>query len=468
MTIVKWILSPFWKELYMYYRKAIFCAVSGLLASSGFALADNAPQTSLSLDPAVITADAAVAAPDRAPLMLALDKVGAAKPLDDLKLNIYGWVEAGYTYNHRHHADEPATLPGPFNHEVGNHFMLNQVGLRFERLVDSTKFDVGGLVEIMYGTDAGFMHSSGLGFNGNDPTDDGIPNDSIPDKYRAFYQFDISQAYVDINLPVGNGLKLRVGKFVTLLGNETCDPRGNLFYSHSWIFNALPFSATGILGTYNLNDQWSVTAGITRGWDMTLEDTNGAIDGLGSITFTPNKQWSAVLNWNVGPQNAGDNSHYRTVLDPIISWQATEQLKLTLEGLYIYDGGMNHEEASGTHAYGDIWGAALYASYTLNDYLTLNGRVEKYHSYADGVGALGDSSDNIPGFNDSNGGVPTVNIYAFTLGVTVTPMPKDSILKNLSVRPEIRYDVSEDRPFVQHGANFKDQLTFAADVIFKF
>jgi len=129
----------------MHYRKAVFFAVAGLLASSGYALADNSPKTSLSLDPTVITADAAA---DKTPLMGLLDKAGAAKPLEDAGLSIYGWVEAGYTYNHRHHGNEGPIAPGPFNHEVGNHFMLNQVTLRFEKLVDTKKFDVGGLVEV--------------------------------------------------------------------------------------------------------------------------------------------------------------------------------------------------------------------------------------------------------------------------------------------------------------------------------
>jgi Putative beta-barrel porin-2, OmpL-like. bbp2 len=465
----------------MYYRKAVLFAVASVLASSGFARADVTPQTTLSLDPTIITADAA--ASDRAPLMMALDKVGMAKPLDDLKLNIYGWVEAGYTYNHRHFSnpginfDAPSSgtpnsyiLPGPFNHEVGNHFMLNQVDLRFERIPDSTKFDVGGLVEIMYGTDASIIHSSGLNFGGTDPTTDGNPSDQVNDKFQANYGFDITQAYVDVNLPVGNGLKIRVGKFVTLLGNETIDPRGNLFYSHSYIFNALPFTQTGVLGFYQINDQWSVVAGITRGWDMTLED-NGvcAIDGLGQIAWTPNKQLSITLNWNVGPQNFADSSHYRTVIDPIITWKATNQLTLTAEALYIYDGGMNAEEASGTHAYGDVWGAAVYASYVVNDYVTANGRFEKFHSYSESVGPLGDTSDSQSnfGFNE-NGNVPTINIYSATLGVTITPMPKDAILKNLSIRPEIRYDFSEDHVFKAGNGTFKDQLTFAADVIFKF
>src|SRR5262249_853518 len=147
------------------------------------------------------------------------------------------------------------------------------------------------------------------------PTDDGNPPDRIPDKYRAFYQFDLQQAYINVNLPIGNGLKLTIGKFITLLGYETVAPVDSegaptAFYSHSWIFNALPFSRTGVLGTYKLNDQWTFIAGITRGWDMTFEDNHACqIDGLGEIQYTPNDKITVLLNWNTGPQNTGDTGH---------------------------------------------------------------------------------------------------------------------------------------------------------------
>jgi hypothetical protein len=457
-VIVQGALTSFFEGVNMNYRNAAFFAIAGLLASSGLARADALPSVKLSLDPTVVTADDAAAEP--APLMGALDKIGLGKALEDAKFDISGWIEGGYSFNNRHHSHEQPILPGPFNHEVGNHFMLNQVGLRIERRIEDPKvFDVGGLVEVMYGTDAGFMHSSGWGFNGNDPTDDGAPADTVSDEYRAFYQVDISQAYVDVSLPVGNGLTIRMGKFVSLLGNEYCNPNNNLFYSHSWIFNATPFSATGILGIYKLNEQWSVTAGVSRGWDMTAEDNNGAIDGLGAITYAPNEELSLSLAWNVGPQNDGDNSHYRTVLDPIITWQATKDLKLALECFYLYDGGANAAAAESTHAYGDVWSVATYASYTINDYLTLNGRVEAYHTSATSLGAVGAP------FGGS------LNIYSITLGTTITPLPANSVLKNLVIRPEVRYDFSDssmNAPFSAGGRSFKDQLVFAADVIFKF
>ena len=59
----------------MFYRKdAVFMAVASLLATSGSAMADSAPKTSLSLDPRVLTADATVS---DGLLMMGLGKAGA-------------------------------------------------------------------------------------------------------------------------------------------------------------------------------------------------------------------------------------------------------------------------------------------------------------------------------------------------------------------------------------------------------
>ena len=116
-------------------------------------------------------------------------------------MNIYGWIESGYTYNHRHKnsGNDIVITPGPFNHEYGNHYMLNQVDLRFERVVDPTKFDVGGMVELMYGSDAARIHATGLGYNGSDPTDDNVPLDDLAvANLQPKWQFDIAQAYVDV------------------------------------------------------------------------------------------------------------------------------------------------------------------------------------------------------------------------------------------------------------------------------
>jgi hypothetical protein len=461
-------------------------AVASLLASCGFAMADTTEiqVPKLTLDPKVITADAA---PSEGLLMQALGKAGGAdKTLSDLGITASGFIEGGYTVNHRQptwsNVNGPRIIiPGPFNHEIGNHFMLNQLDFQISKTVDPSKgkFDVGGEIEFLYGTDAARIHSTGLGYNGSDPTDNNSPSDPrAVANVDPQYQFDIPQAFIDIGLPVGNGLTLRAGKFVTLLSYETIDPRNNPFYSHSYLFSAVPGTQTGILAIYPLNDQWKITAGLTRGWDIALEESQDASgrescypDLLGQIAYTPNKQLNVMFNFTSGPENAGDTSHYRTALDPVIIYKATDKLTLGLEGLYVYDGGRNSAHLSDptsnvTHGYGDVWGAVAYAGYALNDYLTLNARAEKAHSYL-----------NSPFFFDPAVAADApftphgINAYEVTLGVTIKPMPKDPIGQNLSIRPEVRYDFtdSEDHKFYQAGNNtFKDQLTFGADFIFTF
>ena len=71
-----------------------------------------------------------------------------------------------------------------------------------------------------------------------------------------------------------------------------------------------------MLGYYTINDSWSVSAGITRGWDQSLEDNNGAIDFLGGVTYTfgkDNDPFAAmggkgsklIVNLSEGPQSPG-------------------------------------------------------------------------------------------------------------------------------------------------------------------
>jgi hypothetical protein len=441
----------------MFHRKdAVTMAVVGLLASCGLAMADttiNSP--ALSLEPTVITAQD-TAAPSGL-LMQGLDKVGVAKPLQNLGINIYGWVEGGYTANLRNNAGSHAgvlTRPAGFGTELGNHFELNQVAIRIEKLVDAKKFDVGGLIEANFGTDdqgPGALEANGFEYQtpGNNPGE--VPH------------INFTQAFVDVNIPVGNGLKLRAGQFYTLLGYESIDPRGNPFYSHSRLWNAEPLVNAGVLAFYNLNDQWAVAGGVTRGWNQATEDNNGSPDGVGQVSYTPNKQWQFILNSEVGPQDTGDTSHYRVTLNPIAIYQMTDKLKLAAEGLYIYDGGFNGFAPAGvSHAYGDAYGVSLYGAYVINDFLTANGRAEWLHTLA------GAGLDNAPtGFGER---VPSLNGYDLTIGVTITPMPKDPILQNISIRPEFRYDLSEDHVFaVGNGASrFRDEYTVGADVIVKF
>jgi hypothetical protein len=454
-------------------KSKVALAVCSLLATAGFAMADQqAPQ--LTMDSSVVNLDDAA---PRGLLMGGLDKIGAAKPLDDIGLNIYGFVETGYTANLRNDRTQPSasnnapfffpgsSRPGPFTTEPGNHLMLNQLDLRFERTVDASKgkWDVGGMVELNYGTDSNWDQSNGTEIQTNQSKhlDDSDNQGETP-------ILDVLQSYVDIAVPVGSGIKVRAGRFVTLLSEEVIDPRGNAFYSHSYLFNAVAFTQTGVLGTYVFTPEWTVTAGITRGWDQSTEDNNAAIDFLGQVVWTINKQFSLTTNLSVGPQDGaaspaprdGDNGHYRTAVDPILTYAYNDKLSFAVEALYIYDGNYagTFSPSGNTTGYGDFWGAAGYVSYVLSPMFTLNGRIEGAHD--DRFGA------------SQSSGMP-VTRYEITAGVKINPLT-DPIGKNLTIRPEIRYDFTDAdgnnvaNQFTAGASSFRDNWTAAADVIFTY
>lgn len=419
----------------MFTRKDAVVALAActLLAGASLAKAETTP--ALTLSPSVVHLDEAA---PRGLLMQGMDKIGAGKTLDEYGINIYGWDQSGYEGNLRNNASS-SSRPNPFTTEPGNHYQHNQLVLRVEKQVDLKKFDVGGMVELMFGTDSNYTQANGMQIQTN-----GAKHLQDSDNVGEHNILDIPQAYIDIAIPVGNGLKVRAGKFVTLLSYETIAAPNNPFYTHSYVFNAVAFTHTGVLATYAFNDQWAVTGGVTRGWNQSTEDNNGAVDFLGQAAWTPNKKLTALLNLSVGPQDNNDTSHYRTTINPVISYKLTEKLTVAADALYTYDGG------AAAPGYGDQWGAALYAGYELTDMFTLNGRGEMFHD------------------DTSMISVTNTNVYEITAGVTITPMPTNKYLKGLKIRPEIRYDYCEDKAFMAGNNSYHDNWTVGADLIMSF
>jgi len=373
------------------------------------------------------------------PLMEGLDKIGLAQPLQNLGINIYGFVEAGYSYD----ATVPENLTGPKSFPIGdqmlfngpdkNKLILDQLDLTIERLVDASKgkFDVGFRVEGMFGRDAYWTHSNGILDSSNKTN--GLTGED--------QQLDLLQAYVTLAVPVGSGLTIKAGKFVTLLGYESIDPILNPFYSHSYSFNfGIPFTQTGVLASYNLTDQWNVTAGFTRGWNQSTSDQNGAIDFLGQAVYTPTDKLTVTGNLSVGPEGFHDNADYSVVPEIIAGWKTSDQLTLTADILYSYAANI-----------AQWYGVATYASYEISKQFTLNGRLEFYHDGDSATTGAGNGQD--------------VNLYEATAGVAVTPVPDNDLLQYLVLRPEIRFDWADHAAYDFSKFN---QLTFAVDAYWQF
>src|SRR5260370_23642886 len=90
-------------------------------------------------------------------------------------------------------------------------------------------------------------------------------------------QPDFPEVYASAHIPIPStgGLDLKLGKFVTLEGAETIDPRANVFYSHTYIFNfGIPFNHSGAIADLHATKWLDVYAGITRGVNTSLNDNN--------------------------------------------------------------------------------------------------------------------------------------------------------------------------------------------------
>jgi len=380
-------------------------------------------------------------------LMGSLGKAGLADPLNKAGINVYGYCEGGYMYDFT----SPGFDTGPtyigFN-SFKKDIVLDKVSLNVERTVDPTKkqFDAGFHLEGIYGADAAFVHSNGLWDTQSDRN-----------------QWDLLQAYLDVALPK-LPVRLRVGKWIELAGFEHFsaniygafgDPARALYsYSYQFLY-AEPSTQTGALATYVLNPKWTFDAGVTRGWNQSVQDVNGMIDFLGRVTFAPTDKTSIIFVMTEGPEfptgfghdlPPGDSHLWWTALDLVVTQKITDKLSLGLGCDYV-EAPHIHDVPGGAKQWG---GVAGYGSYALDPHFTLNTRLEWYDDAANGF---------------STGAPVSANYFEVTLGVAVKPFPKNKILSCILFRPEIRYDTS-DRYVFNSGS--RNQLTFSMDTLITF
>ena len=354
-----------------------------------------------------------------------------------------------------------------------NTVLLNQLLLTANKPLDAkaTDFDWGFKLQGMYGADARYTHFLGE-FDRVNPYDRN--------------QFDIVEANVQLHLPIffDGGVDVKAGQYVTLLGNETIDPSTNPFYSHSYIFYfGIPFKHTGILTTSHVSPLLDVYLGVDTGVNTTfgpLDENNSAVAFLGGIGLNMMGGNLTVLAFtHIGPENASRsfpagynvNGYYRYLSDIVVTYKATDALTLTTElNLIRDDAAVGTAPGKSVNAYGIV----QYASYTLSDTLTLNGRAEIFRDdhnlFVSGFGANNGPVLAQQGFPAALVGAPgsSTTYGALTLGVTYKPADVPAPISGLLIRPEIRYDhaLTNNKPY--NGGKDAGSFTIASDVVLTF
>ena len=375
-------------------------------------------------------------------------KVEEPKP----RFTISGWVEGGFTGNFNSPRDNQNF--GRLFDDRSNEPMLNQAVITLERTLDpkATGFDWGFKAQVMYGTDARFIHSQGL------------LDKALKTNYQ---QLDVVEAYLNLHFPVltSGGVDVKIGKFVTLEGAETIDPRSNIFYSHSYIFNyGIPFNHTGIMTTTHLTKVVDIYAGITRGVNTSLQDNNSspAFHGGFGLNFNEGK-FVLTATTHIGPETANNNRSQRYLNDVTATWKVTDKFTSITDLNYIYDAAAN---AQG-------YGLAQYFTYAFNDKVSAGVRAEVWRDekgfYVTSFADPNDPSRALRGqaatdVRTVGGGSTTYG--ALTVGMNLKPtVPKPF---SLTIRPEVRVDTSlnNTRPF--NNSSSRTMVTAGLDFLLTF
>ena len=309
-----------------------------------------------------------------------------------------------------------------------NEPLFNQAVINLERGLapQPNEFDWGFKLQGMVGSDARFIHSLGL----FDQTTD------------ATVGPDLVEAYLNLHFPVvtEGGLDLKLGKFVTLEGAETIDPRTNFFYSHTYIFNfGIPFNHTGALATFHANKSIDLYAGLTRGVNTSVEDNNGSIafhGGIGLNLF--DGKLTALAATHIGPETPGNNHDSRYLNDITTTWKITDKLTSITDLNYTLD------DAADASAYG----VAQYLTYAINNRITAKIRGEIWRDDQGFYAAqFADPHDPLralagePVIDPRTVGGGRTTYGALTIGLNLKP-PVPKPLAGLAIRPEVRYGFS--------------------------
>ncbi|MGC1678022.1 MAG: outer membrane beta-barrel protein [Candidatus Binataceae bacterium] len=336
----------------------------------------------------------------------------------NLGVSIHGLVDAGYEHNF----NQPVGNVNPIRVFDQDGFQLTQGNLHIEK--DGT---VGFVTDLNFGQVANTL-SAGTHYSNAAPVGGQF--------------FDPTQYYLTYTAPVGSGISLQAGRFVTLLGEETINTYNNLNYNESKgiIFGfGIPFTHTGVRGSYTFNDYVSATAGLNNGWDDPAANNNGGPSGEGELSLN-NKDKSLVLliNGTIGSQAVHKSNSTLGAIDLVPTWKPAFIPNLTLAGELLYAS----EDGPVANGHSASWDALSgYVVYDWNQY---------------------EFATRAEVFDDKDGARTTPNFNSKTVAqtlweITQTVSYKVPEVTGLLVRLEYRHDNSNAPYFTNN--NFVDPVT---------
>jgi hypothetical protein len=370
---------------------------------------------------------------------------------------ISGYVDTSAVWNPGTGNANPA--PYSFNAGKQDGFNLDSADVKLQRSPDTSKWAAGYTLELQYGND--------------------IVTGDAP----------LRQAYVELMVPVGNGLDLEMGQWDNIIGYESNDDYKNPNFTRSYGYTIEPTTHTGLLATYKFCDAISLQAGVADtlsgdGFNGNARNFSGGTPGhqytieskkayVSLLSLTAPDSWGALkgsglyVGLDYGPGNAF--SHSGPFGGPAVNAHPVDKTHLyvgatintPVKGLTFgaaYDT-VNNSDLGGVEGY--AMAVSGYVSYALTDKATINGRAEY---------ARGSAFDNI---------FPTAIPYGapgspqeakvFALTGTLQYQLWDNVISRIEARWDTSADGSPHFGGTTVGVPTKNnELMLAANVIYKF
>lgn len=300
-------------------------------------------------------------------------------------------------------------------------FNLHQAALI---LAKQPQEGVGGLVNITAGSDADIIAAAG--------SDGGAA-------YAGIDNFDVTQAFLQY---ATGGLTVMAGKFVTMAGAEVINSTANANASRGILFGyAIPFGHTGVRTSYKVNDNLTLVAGVNNGWDQQSDSDDQKTGELCALITAGPVAFGTVAYVGKEPVAPGISDD-RMLVDVVASVTAG-MATVVLNADY---GEQKNTDGLGIGTDATWSGLAGYLNLKFSDTFASSLRAEY--------------------FDDENG-YRTGVVQKWT---EVTLTTNFTIDKNLSLMPEVRYDLSNVDSFSKDNtATAEDsQLGAMVKAVYKF
>jgi hypothetical protein len=376
-----------------------------------------------------------------APGWLSLD--GIVGPLDNsiasgkgalenaLGVSLGGFLDTSYTWS-SNHPRRPSNISGRYFDKDHDKVVFNY----FHLFVEKPEKDWG----------VGFRVSGDFGRGGELLREATLWGNRLHDEPSA----ELREAYLTTTIPVGAGIGIKGGLFVTTLGTEILPNPGayNDNISRSFLFNfAIPLRHLGVLFSYPVHKILSVNAGVVTGWDNP-NDNNGQPSAMWGFSLTPADQFGLVSSFIYGPEQFHNSGNKRFTMSHVATIKPFDPLAVILE--YSYG---REENASLGGTRDAMWhGLAGIVSYGWTDRFTtaLRGEV----------------------FKDRDGARLGGNFFGTHAEQTVAEITLTGSYKFTKMflgRVEARQDWADERFYKRGRTNAdKNQTTLAAQLIYTF